>query len=184
MADTDVVNTSLALDLFDSNMGTLFHASIHVLPFLSTTGTVTNLTAVAGSFIVDENVRFTLSDTTRPTSALAAAFAALTANPSGSVNLNLPSHGSAPYSLAGHSDVALSAPLSSLQQTGGGADTISISTATHLAYPPLFLSPNVSTTAGLQFSITYDFIPAPEPASLTLLGAGLAALGAARRRGA
>lgn len=179
----DFNNYNLVFPRFNSNLGTLtsvlvtvdFSANYHGTASVSsgsasgTMSAVTKLNIAGGPAVLDGT-------------------AVLQVSGSQGIALNTTTN-TAPFNPAGattNPQMTTYGPSADWESPGGTNTSITLDSAT-LANAPLGVSFNPTEDLTLTFDVTFDFTPnretpAPEPASMLMLGAGVLALGVAHRR--
>ncbi|MCW3477574.1 PEP-CTERM sorting domain-containing protein [Limobrevibacterium gyesilva] len=191
---TTELNTTLLLPLFDSALGTLNTVTFTISDQWNTGGTLTNTSANPQTFTFQ--ISSALSISGGPGSFNAAGSAL---NPSASQGFtNVPSQGVVtfgPFSKNATTGVITLTGAgidAGWEIVGGGESLIGVSTTTFQGSSGGGGNVNstLNTTADITIGVTYGYTPGcdqtqtcvPEPASLSLLGVGLVALGAVVRR--
>ena len=175
-------SSSLTFPQFNPSLGTLLSVKLDLNGSLSTVLDVTNLSLTASSGTVKTEVQFTVQDggnnliPTPQLSLLSPIYAYSLAPGAGATSGALIKNGSS-------SDTyTLAAILTEF--TGAGTFTVSASTFTQtlLANTGGNTSAAQVTDASLTGTVTYNYVPVPEPTSLALAGLGSAAMLFRRRR--
>jgi hypothetical protein len=183
---TQAVPVSFTCTQFDSNLGPLTSMTLSITGQITGPLLLTNNAGQPQAFEFEVDYRFRVgalpgfSFNAAPSNTFIASFA--------TGLINLPTAGTAPYNLniAGGTGVMVNnSNFAPYQAPGGGNFTINYFTNTLTSFSGGGgnIAVDQTTEAFTTATVTYTYgVTTPEPASMALLGAGMLALGIARRR--